>query len=116
MQTKDGVLSAQILPPPSLLSSPAATCLALPVRMSHSEASLSGLLNQFKYHLMGYRWEWNVKDAPGAHPTALGHGHGLWLTGSPRDFMPTKRDKSLFETPKRNLSDGERVAARMNTK
>jgi len=30
--------------------------------------------------------------------------------------MPTERDKSLFETPKRNLSDGERAAARMKTK
>lgn len=43
-------------------------------------------------------------------------GMGLWLTGSPLNFMPTKRDKSTFETPKRNLSDGERLAARMKTK
>lgn len=66
---------------------------------------------------MAYRQEWDVKDAgcPGGHPTALGHGHGLWLTGSPLNFIPTKRDKSLFETPKRNLSDGERVAMRMKT-
>lgn len=43
-------------------------------------------------------------------------GMGLWLTGSPLNFMPTKRDKSPFETPKRNLSDGEWLAARMKTK
>lgn len=76
VQTKDGVLSARTLPPPSLPSSFAATCLALPAWTSHREASLSGLLNQFKYCLIGHRQEWDVKDAgcPGGHGLgALAH-------------------------------------------
>jgi len=75
-QTKDGVLSAWTLPPPPLLSSLAATCLALPVGMSHREASLSRLFNQLENCLTGYGQERDVKDAgcPGGHPIAPAQG------------------------------------------
>lgn len=41
---------------------------------------------------------------------------GTWLTRSLLNVMPTKMDKSLFETPKSNRSDGEQAVARMKTK
>lgn len=56
------IRGGKLMPPPFYHVAICTDRSDLLARMSHSEASPSPLINQFKHCLMGYRQQWDVKD------------------------------------------------------